>query len=105
MPIESGLGRAVINFSSSGDNILVPAVSGKNIQVVKIFLLCGAATNLTFKDGATALTGPLPFSANTGLALDESEANVPWMAALSGNLILNSSNAVQVSGLLIYTQV
>lgn len=97
--------RAVINFSGSGDNTLVTAAAGKYIQVVQLFLVVGGATNLTFKDGQNSLSGPLPMLANGSIVLDASV--VPWFLTTDvvNNLILNSSNAVQVSGAVYYTQV
>ena len=99
-----GLAEAIINFSSSGNNTIVVGVIYKLIRVYKIFFIVGAATNITPQDGAsTALTGPMDFSANEGMVLDFDD--VAWYTLSFGNdFVINSSNAVQVSGRVYYTQ-
>lgn len=91
-----------IDFSGSGDNTLKSLVALNRINVHRIWLVVGGATNLTFKDGATALTGAVPMSSNGGLTFDLS--GEPWFVTTIGNaFIVGSSNAVQVSGGLWYT--
>lgn len=98
----------VVNFSASGDNTLVAAAAGQLINVVRLFLVVGGATNLTFKDGTggTALSGPIPMTANGSITLDIPTVSIPWFSTSNpvNNLVLNSSAAVQVSGTLWYTQ-
>ena len=101
---------AAVNFSASGDNTLVAAVAGKLIQLVRIFVVVAAATNLTFKDGTggTALSGPIPMAANGSITLDIAPVtDFPWYSTsnVANNLVLNSSAAVQVSGTIWYSQV
>ena len=102
MPDYSNVLTAPVTFAASGDNTLVAAVVGKVIKLVRIFVVASAATNLTFKDGATALSGALPMAANGALVLDLSDS--PWFStsSVSNNLILNSSAAVQASGTVYY---
>ena len=92
---------APINFSASGDNIIIAAVSGLIIRVLRIKLSFSGNTNILIKDGATVLDGPLFFLANGGMVLDNS--SVPWYTA-QGNFVINSSNAVQVGGNVDYLQ-
>jgi hypothetical protein len=91
-----------ISFSSSGDNIVIAAVSGKLITVVQLYLVVAGATNITFKDGATALSGAMPMSTNGSIVLDVNQ-NLSWFIT-SGNFVINSSAAVQVSGEVYYVQ-
>lgn len=102
MPDYSSVLSAPVTFAASGDNTLVAAVAGKVIKLVRIFVVAAAATNLTFKDGAVALSGALPMTANGSVTLDLSDS--PWFStsSVSNNLILNSSAAVQVSGTVYY---
>jgi hypothetical protein len=104
---DSTIQQAVVSFSASGDNTLVAAVAKQTIQMVGILLVVGGATNLTFKDGTagTARSGALPMTANGALVLDPNQNNL-WYQTSSGsnNLVLNSSNAVQVSGTVYFKQ-
>ncbi len=102
---DSKIKRAVINFSASGDNVLVAAVPNTLISVVGLLLVVGGATNLTFKDGGNAISGPLPMLANGAIALDVN-SGLTWFLTSStvNNLVLNNSSAVQVSGVVYYTQ-
>jgi hypothetical protein len=95
--------NAVISFAASGDNTIVAAVANKRIYIFRLYFILGAASNITFKTGTTALSGALPFQANQGMILDPTEC--PWHQTDVGSaFILNSSNAVQVSGSVGYIQ-
>lgn len=94
---------AAINFSATGDNVIVTGVANQIIRVWKIFFIVGASTNITYKDASTALSGALPFSANEGMVLDFDTK--PWMTCQNGDsFILNQSGTAQVSGMVYYTQ-
>lgn len=94
-----------VNFANAGDNIVIPAVPGKLISVVRVFLVIGGATNLAFKDGSNLQSGPLPLVANATFVLDMAKDR-PWFQTTNvlNNLVLNSSAAVQISGVVYYTQ-
>ena len=95
---------AVINASSTGDNAIVAAVSGKGVLVFKIFFVASAATNVTFKDGAaTNLTGAITLKEGGSFTLDlDSE---PWFTTTGGNaFIINQSGTAQLSGRAYYKQ-
>lgn len=97
---------AVINVSSSGDNSVVAAVTGKKIRVLAYTLVCDAAVAVKFTDGAsgTAKTGAMSFAANGGSTPPfcpvghlETSANTA--------LVLNLASAVGVRGHLTYITV
>lgn len=94
-----------VNISNAGDSIVVPAVSGKLTSVVRIFLVIGGVTSLTFKDGQNPQSGPLPLVANATFVLDMAKDR-PWFQTTNvlNDLILNSSAAVQISGVIYYTR-
>lgn len=98
----SNLQSAAINFSTSGGNVLVTGVSKKRVLCYRLLLVVGGATNLTYQDGpSTNLTGAMPMLANGSQIFDLS--NLPWFqTSPSNDLVLNSTNAVQVSGILYY---
>jgi hypothetical protein len=103
---DSTIKSAVVNFSSSGDNVIVASVAGQLIQMVGILIVVGGATNITFKSGTgTPLSGALPLTANGALILDP-VPNLVWYQTLTAanNLVINNSNAVQVSGTVYYKQ-
>lgn len=92
-----------IDFSTAGDNTIIPGANQLGIYVYKYFLVVAAATNLTFKDGATDLTGPIPLAANEAMVFTFDTR--PWYEITLGNsFVINSSNAVQVSGRAYYIQ-
>lgn len=94
--------RAAINASSSGDNTIVAAQSGKQIRVTSYSLLCASAVNGTWKSGAsTSLSGAMPFGANGGIAQPEILTGC-LETAVGDALVLNLSGAVQVSGYINY---
>jgi hypothetical protein len=96
--------QAVINFNTAGDQTLVAGVAGQIIQVFKIFFVVSAAATLTFKDGGSALTGAMSFTANGSLtfAFD----TTPWFFASPGNsfVLTQTTTTAQVSGRIYYSQ-
>ena len=95
---------AVINSTSTGDITIVAASAGKEIHVYRLVLVVGAATNLTFKDGAsTNLTGAMNMLANGSITLDYDGGSKAWFTTTSGNaFVINQSGTAQVSGKVSY---
>lgn len=99
----SDLLQLAISFSSSGSNQVIAGIAGQIIRVWKIFFIVSATTAITYQDGSNAVSGALGFSANEGMVLDFDTK--PWVTCgISNAFNLNSSNAVQVSGTVYYTQ-
>lgn len=95
---------AKIDAASSGDNTLVAAVASKKIKVLSLVFQAGGTVNVTFKSGAgTALSGPLPQVANSGLSSGFDPTGHLETAA-GAALVMNLSAAVQVSGWLKYVE-
>jgi len=103
-PHRSATYSAAINFSSSGDNVIVSSPTIGPINVYAIFFTVSGATNITFKDtvagsfsGAVILTG-------NGSSLTLPMSDEPWFQVQpTANFVINSSNAVTVGGMLYYT--
>jgi len=97
---------AAINVAASGDNTIVSAVSGKKIRVLSYSLVCGAAVNARWEDGAggTALSGIMEFAANSGISVPYSPVG---HFETTANTILNLelSGAVSVDGHLVYVEI
>ena len=104
LPTVAGTSRVAINISASGDNTIVAAVTAQTIRVHKLFLAASGAVSIKFKDGASTDFMPaFPLQAYGGMVLDSDQD--PWFVTTAGNaLIINLSAAVQVSGILYYSQ-
>jgi len=94
---------ASINVSSSGDNTIVAAVSGKVTRVLSYSLVCDAANAVKWTSGAagTALTGAMSFSANGGISTPFSPVG-HFQTGTNTALVLNLGSAVGVRGHLTY---
>lgn len=99
--------RAPIAVSSSGNNTLVTAVTGKKIRVLAYNLSGAGAVNAKFQDGAggTDLTGPKYIAAAGGFASGPFNP-AGWFETSPGTLLnLNLSSGVAVGGELVYMEV
>lgn len=97
---------AVIDASASGNNTIVAAVTGKKLRVISLFYLAAGTVTCTFQSGAggTAITGPLPHTAQTGAVLNYNEDG--WFETAAGSLLnLNLNAAIAVAGALSYIEV
>lgn len=91
----------VVSLTSSGDTTVLAGVAGKKIILLGYTVVCGGATTLTWKSGAsTAISGGMPFAANGGAAPDS-----VWgicETAYGEALVLNSTANVAVGGTVAY---
>lgn len=95
-PRLPSLFRAPINFSTSGDNIIVAADSINRIIIHRLWFVVDAETSLTFKDNLPS-PAAVPMGAKGALVFDAS--GEPWFITdINTAFIINSSDAVQVSG-------
>lgn len=100
---EEDLLAIPINFTQAGDNTIIPGVAGLIIRVYRYFVIVGDVTQLTYKNGAVALTGPCPLTANEAMVFTFDTK--PWYLMSPGSsFIINSSSGVQVSGAAYYTE-
>lgn len=60
-PNGSGLSFAVVDFSTSGDHIVV-AGNDKGINIRRVVLALESQTTVQFKAGARELSGPMPLT-------------------------------------------
>jgi hypothetical protein len=101
--------QATVNFSSTGDNVVIAGVATKVIRVYLMYLVInsgGATTTVTFYDGTpagTALTGPMTL--NAGATINQPEMGDPWFTTSAGNaFVVNQSGTDQVGGWMCYAQ-
>jgi len=93
--------HAAIEFSGTGDNILVTPPAGQRVVVYQLFALADAATIFRFKSGGTSLTGPLSIPAGGSITLDNNRE--PWfVTAIGEDFILNQSGTATVGGVVGY---
>lgn len=97
---------AVISASSSGNNTLVAAVSGKKLRVLAYNIISNGSVNAKFQSGAsgTDLTGLKYLTSNSGICAPFNP--VGWFETAANTLLnLNLSGAVAVGGELVYVEV
>ena len=100
---------ANVSAASSGDNVLVAAVSGKILRVVNVFLISAGTVNAYFVDGGnTNLVGDgtnkIALIANSGFVLPFSPLG--WFeTTLSESLDINLSDTIAVVGAITYIEV
>lgn len=97
---------AAIAASSSGNNTLVAAVTGKKIRVLALYLVANGDVNAKFQSAAsgTDLTGLAYLVANAGFVLPFNPLG--WFETTAAALLnLNLSGAVAVGGALTYVEV
>lgn len=97
----------VINASLTGDNTIVAAIVGRKIRVVNYTLISAGAVTVTWKSGATAISGPMPLAANGGMAPSSSVLTPSGLIGVfetnvNESLVLNLGGAVAVGGHLTY---
>jgi hypothetical protein len=104
IPTTQKMTRVAINFSASGDNTIVSAVAAQKARLFAFFLKVKGATDLKWKNGAGADFHPaLPFASGDGWS-EMGPGEAIFECSTNTALILNSSNAVQVSGYAYFTQ-
>lgn len=96
------LSSAPIDFNLAGGNILVSGVPKKRILCFSVKFVTEQPTILQWFDGpSTTLSGPETYKAGGACVLDL--RIVPWYQTSPGNdLVLNSTEEVQVSGTIYY---
>jgi hypothetical protein len=93
---------APISASTSGDNVIVAAVTGKKIKVISVVLVASGVVSVTWKSATTNLSGAMPLVANSGFSLPTSP-NINYFETAVGEVLnLNLSSAVLVAGHLGY---
>ncbi len=95
---------ASISGNTLGDNLLVAAVAGKRIRVLKYSVVTSGAVALKFRSATTDLTGPMSLVANSGVGAAFSPVG-QFETAIGEALNLNLSSTALVAGHLTYIEV
>lgn len=99
----TGLTEATIDFTSTGDNTVVAGSGSLVTKVYRLFFTVSTATTVTFKQGATSLTGAMTLSAGGAVVLDLT--GDPWFTSSAGQgFIISQTGTAQISGRVYYTQ-
>ena len=100
-----GIIQDQVNFSSSGDQTLIAAVTGRTIKVHKLLLVGAGASNMRLWSGpsseADPITGQMNFAGGWSIALDDDDFTITPESGKA--LVLASSAAIQVGGMIIYS--
>lgn len=101
----------IIDFNSTGENVVIPAESGELIEVWQLFFTVDAATFITVRNGVggTDLTPRLTFLTGGALVFDpvgdDRDPTRPWFTTdTSAAFVLHQTGTAQVSGRIYYTQ-
>ena len=91
-----------INFAGGGSQQLISLEAGVDAAVHLISFTVDGETNITFYFGGVPISGPMDFGAEgepRGMVM-----SFPYPGfKVKGNMTINSSNAVQVSGMFNFT--
>jgi len=107
---QNPLNSAVINTASTGDNIVIAAVTGRRILVWKMNFTVGGATTITaYSDvqaTGTALSGAYNLTAN-GSSLFFPYDSSPYFITAQGKSfnLYSTGTTIQISGAIYYTTV
>lgn len=94
---------ASVDASSLGSNEVVPAVSGKSINVLAVAVVSKLANDVKFLSAATQIGPTLPLGANGGFVLPHNPYG--WFNTASGEALnLNLSVATATGVLVTYIE-
>lgn len=97
------LSQFVINAASGGTIAVAAAVAGKSTRLYQLILYSGGTTNITFQDGSTPLSGPIPLT--TGGNVLFHYTGFPWyMGSVNTAFNIVASGSVQISGTAYFLQ-
>ena len=98
------LQTAAITTAGAGDLVVITGVTPGRIKVWRLVLVTAGATNVTLKDGSTALTGAIPTVAGVPVNFEDGSSDQPqFILGAGNNFTINNSAAVQMSGCVWYT--
>lgn len=96
--------QAPINFSSTGDNVVVNGLVGKVTKILQIMLVLSTSSNLIFKSGSVAISGTFTMLANGSFVLDYIQLPITCLNP-GDNFVINQSGAATVGGIIWYAQI
>jgi len=97
--------RAVVSFSSAGDNIVIAApTDGGSIVIDHLNLVPNSAVTMTIKSGSTAITGAYSLTANQGYTIENIMHDEEGVLKCTADeaFTISLGGAVQCSGFVNY---
>lgn len=101
LTLDSSPDSVVIQFTGSGDQTIIAAVSGIRYVVTGFLVGSDTATVLTWKSNTTVICGGLPVAANLPGGPNVPRGNFLFKTALGEALVLNASISATVGGVVI----
>ena len=96
--------KAKINTAAAEDSTIVAAVADRKIQLRSYVLTVAGETNLTWKSGATAISGAMDLGGtDEPRGISAFLGDFPLETTAGAALVLANSLAVQLSGYVTYT--
>lgn len=93
----------IISASTGADNLVVAAVTGKQIKVQSVVLVASGTVSVKWRSNTTDISGAMPLVANSGFVLPSGSSNY-FETAVGEALNINLSGAVAVNGHISYTE-
>ena len=93
--------NAVVSFSATGDNTVIAAPgAGKYIAVDFLQFVPSADVTITYKNGASALSGAMPFKANQAVTIENANHNEHGVITCDDNqaFVINSTGSSTITG-------
>jgi len=94
-----------LNFNTSGDLTIIPASVTRISKIHKLFLVGSGASNIRLWSGPSSendpISGQMNFVSSWALALDSDDFTL--MGEAGKAIILNSSTAIQIGGIIVYS--
>lgn len=94
--------NAAINAAA---DVTVTIAAGKRFQVYHVFVEAEGAIDITFKSGATAISGPIAFAANDEKEWKNDGFPVFIGVAAGDDFVLDQSGTTQINGFIVYSEV
>ena len=100
---------AKIDLTGTGDQTLIPGISGQVININSLKLTFRSSDDVDFltvdyKSGSTSLTGPMTVG-NPGFDVGDYVSQNPWFVCATGqSFVVGLSNTTHVTGTIYYTQ-
>jgi hypothetical protein len=91
--------QAFLDSPSFGTNVVIPAVSGKQIKVLSVALVSKAANDVYFLSGANKISATMPLGANGGFVLPFNAYG--WFVTNEGEGLAVNVSAITQTGVMV----
>lgn len=101
---EDRIKTTAINHATAADHVLQAIAAGRLFVVTAVYLQTEGTVDVTFKSGATAITGPIAMATAAQSTFFWTNAGSPIFRGRAGgdDLVMTLSGAIQVNGWITY---